>query len=55
MMPLEPELVAWASWLAAAGTDVGTWLVVAIWAIVSLLLLGLGFAASALAPRLRIS
>ena len=55
IIPADPELVAWASWLAAAGTDVGAWLIVAIWAVVSLVLLGLGFAAQALAPRLQLS
>lgn len=55
IIPADPMLVEWASWLAMAGTGVGEWLVVVIWAIVSLLLLGLGFAAGALAPRLRIN
>jgi hypothetical protein len=55
IIPADPMLVEWASWLAMAGTGVGEWLVVAIWAIVSLVLLGLGFAAGALAPRLRIN
>ena len=55
IIPADPELVAWASWLATAGTDVGAWLIVAIWAVVSLVLLGLGFAAQALAPRLQLS
>jgi hypothetical protein len=55
IIPADPELVAWASWLTAAGTDVGGWLIVAIWAMVSLALLGLGLAANALAPRLRLS
>ena len=55
IIPADPMLVEWASWLAMAGTGVGEWLVVAIWAVVSLVLLGLGFAAGALAPRLRIN
>ncbi len=55
IIPADPMFVEWASWLAMAGTGVGEWFVVAIWAIVSLVLLGLGFAAGALAPRLRIN
>ena len=42
-----------ASWLASAGTGVGEWLVVAVWAIVSLILLAVGFVAAKLAPRFR--
>jgi hypothetical protein len=55
IIPADPMIVEWASWLAMAGTGVGEWLIVAIWAAVSLVLLGLGFAAGALAPRLRIN
>lgn len=55
IIPADPMFVEWASWLAMVGTGVGEWFVVAIWAIVSLVLLGLGFAAGALAPRLRIN
>lgn len=51
MVPADPLLVEWASWLATAGTGVGEWLVVAVWAVVSLVLIGLGFAATRLLPR----
>lgn len=51
----DPLLVEWASWLAIAGTGVGEWLVIALWAIVSLVLLALGFIAARLAPRLKTS
>lgn len=52
IMPADPLLIEWASWLARAGTGVGEWLVVALWALVSLVLLGLGFVATKLVPRL---
>lgn len=51
----DPLLVEWASWLAIAGTGVGEWLVVALWAIVSLVIFALGFIAARLAPRLTAS
>lgn len=51
LLPADPLLIEWASWLASAGTGVGEWLVVAVWAIVSLILLALGFVAAKLAPR----
>ena len=53
LLPADPLLIEWASWLASAGTGVGEWLVVAVWAIVSLVLLALGFAAAKLAPRFK--
>lgn len=52
IIPADPLLIEWASWLASAGTGVGEWLVVALWALVSLVLLGLGFVATKLVPRL---
>lgn len=55
LMPADPLLIEWASWLAGAGTGVGEWLVVALWAIVSLVLLALGFVATRLAGRLSLS
>lgn len=53
IVPADPQLVEWASWIASAGTGIGEWLVVALWAIVSLVLLVMGFAATRLLPRLR--
>lgn len=53
LLPADPLLVEWASWLASAGTGVGEWLVVAVWALVSLVLLALGFIATRLVPRFR--
>jgi hypothetical protein len=53
IIPADPLFVEWASWIAATGTGIGEWLVVAVWAIVTLLLLGVGFAATLLGPRLR--
>ena len=38
----DPLLVEWASWLAHAGTGVGEWLVIVLWAIVSLVIFGAG-------------
>ena len=52
-LPADPLLIEWASWLASAGTGVGEWLVVAVWAFVSLVLLALGFVATRLVPRFR--
>lgn len=52
LVPADPLLIEWASWLASAGTGVGEWLVVALWAVVSLVMLGLGFVAAKLVPRL---
>lgn len=52
VIPAEPVLVEWASWLAMAGTGVGEWLVVAVWAFVSLVVVALGAVAAALVPRL---
>lgn len=51
LLPADPLLIEWASWLASAGTGVGEWLVVAVWAFVSLILLALGYVATRLVPR----
>lgn len=55
LIPADPVLIEWASWLASAGTGVGEWLVVALWAVVSLVIAALGFLATRFAPRLRTS
>ena len=52
ILPADPLLVEWASWLASAGTGVGEWLVVAVWLFVSLVMMALGFVATMLVPRL---
>lgn len=52
IVPADPLLVEWASWLALAGTGIGEWLVIAVWAVVAVLLLAMGFAATRLLPRL---
>lgn len=52
IIPADPLLIEWASWLAAAGTGLGEWLVVAVWGLVTLVLLALGFVATKLVPRL---
>ena len=52
MIPADPMLIEWASWLAAAGTGVGEWLVVAVWGFVTLVLVALGFVAAKLLPQL---
>ena len=41
--------------IASVGTGVGEWLVIAIWAIVSLVIFALGFVATRLVPRLKTS
>jgi hypothetical protein len=51
IIPADPLLVEWASWLASAGTGVGEWLVVAVWALVSLVMLAAGFVLTKLVPR----
>jgi hypothetical protein len=51
IVPVDPLLVEWASWLASAGTGIGEWLVVIVWAVVSLVLLAAGFAVTRLLPR----
>jgi hypothetical protein len=51
IVPADPLLVEWASWLASAGTGIGEWLVVIVWAIVSALLFVAGFAVTRLLPR----
>ena len=53
IIPTDPQLVEWASWLASAGTGIGEWLVIALWAVVSLVLLALGYVATRLVPRFR--
>ena len=50
IIPADPMLIEWASWLASAGTGVGEWLVVALWGFVSLILLALAFVATKLLP-----
>lgn len=52
VIPADPLLVEWASWIASAGTGVGEWLVVIVWALVSAVLLALGFVGTKLMPRL---
>ncbi len=51
IVPADPLLVEWASWLASAGTGIGEWLVVSVWAVVSLVLLAGGYAVTRLLPR----
>jgi hypothetical protein len=53
LIPADPLLIEWASLLASAGTGVGEWLVVAVWALVSLVLLAVGFLVTRLVPRFR--
>jgi hypothetical protein len=53
LLPADPLLIEWASWLASAGTGVGEWLVIAVWAFVSLILLAIGYVATLLVPRFR--
>ena len=52
LLPADPELVEWISWAAWAGTSVGEWLVIAVWASVTLVIAGLGLVGATLAPRL---
>lgn len=54
ILPADPLLIEWASWLANAGTGVGEWLIVALWAVVSAALLALGFVVTRLLPQLKL-
>jgi hypothetical protein len=51
LLSLEPMFAEWASWLASAGTGIGEWLVVALWAIGSIVLGTLGFIATRFVGR----
>lgn len=51
----EPLLVEWALWLVGVSTGVGKWLVVALWAIVSLVIFALGFVTTRVMPGLKTS
>ncbi|MFN4144127.1 hypothetical protein [Aestuariivirga sp.] len=55
LIPADPLLIEWASWLASAGTGIGEWLVVAVWALVSAVLVAFGFIATRVLPRLNAS
>ena len=55
VIPADPLLIEWASWLAASGTGIGEWLIVALWAVVSAILIALGFVATQLLPRLKLA
>lgn len=46
----DPVLLSWAHWLSTAGQGVGEWLVIGLWVLVSLVILGLGYVVSRLAP-----
>lgn len=52
LIPAEPLLVEWASWLTLLGTDVAGWLMIGLWACVTLVILAMGFVGARLAPRL---
>ena len=52
LLPADPLLTEWAWWFASVGTGLGEWLVVAVWAVVSLGLVALAFVATRLLPRL---
>ncbi len=52
IVPVDPILVEWASWLANAGTGVGEWLVIVLWLIVSAVILAIGFVVTRFLPRL---
>jgi hypothetical protein len=52
VIPVEPILVEWASWLALLGSDIASWLMIALWASVTLVILAIGFVGAKLAPRI---
>lgn len=45
IIPADPLFIEWASWLATVGTGVGEWLVIAVWAFVSLVIFAFGYLA----------
>jgi hypothetical protein len=51
LIPADPLAIEWISWLANSGTGLGEWLIVAVWAFVSLVIFALGFVATRLVPR----
>jgi hypothetical protein len=51
LIPVDPETVELVSWLAMLGTSLGEWIVIAIWAVVSLVLLGLGYVGARLVSK----
>jgi hypothetical protein len=51
ILPVPPEWIEFASWIALAGSSVGEWLVIVIWGVVSLGIAGLGFMGARLAGR----
>jgi hypothetical protein len=50
-VPLDPEAIEWISWLATAGTGLGEWLVIAVWAVVSALIFLVGAIAARFLPN----
>jgi hypothetical protein len=48
IVPVDPEIVEWLSWVSIFGANVGEWLVVAIWVVGMIAILGLGFIAAKL-------
>jgi hypothetical protein len=55
ILPVPPEAVEWTSWLALLGTNLGEWLVIGLWAAVSLVIVGLGFMGGKLVQSGRLS
>lgn len=56
VVPGSPELVEWISWLAGTGAGVGEWLVIAVWAVGSIVLFVLtGIVNKLLASRRRLT
>lgn len=53
LLPVPPEMVELTSWLASAGAGVGEWLIIALWAIVSAVILASGFVLTRLTPRFK--
>ena len=41
IIPGSPELIEWASWLAGAGSDFGSWLIIALWVLGALVIVAL--------------
>ena len=53
LLPADPEVVELVSWLAQFGAGAGEWLIAAIWAVVSAVLLAIGFIVTRLLPRFK--
>ena len=55
IIPVDPELIEWASWLAVLGADIGSWLVIAIWGVVTAVMLAAAFIVTKILPDRKVA